>query len=144
MQRSQDEVDEIIYGRSNHMIQYRQVQPNQRYIKARMQNQNANYSNGVNRSSSSSRTVDVYCEDLMTRSSDNYEYVLCGSFKIYYIFPSKINRESFSLCSYIRSSDDISSGYSSTEPVSMALSRTSSLTNATRYRPKTRRTEVSV
>lgn len=49
--------------------------------------------------------------------------------------------------SYIRSSEDISSGYStqysSAEPVSMALSRTSSLTNATRCKSKTKRTEVS-
>lgn len=47
--------------------------------------------------------------------------------------------------SYIRSSEDISSsGYSSAEPVSMALSRTASLTtNTNRNRPKTRRSEVS-
>lgn len=45
---------------------------------------------------------------------------------------------------YIRSSEDISSGYSSTEPVSMALSRTSSLTNSTKHRPKAKRTEVSL
>lgn len=45
--------------------------------------------------------------------------------------------------SYIRSSEDISSGYSSTEANSMALSRTASLSNGTRYRPKTRRNEVS-
>lgn len=54
----------------------------------------------------------------------------------------------FSIFSYIRSSEDISSGYStqysSAEPVSMALSRTSSLTNATRNRQKTKRTEVSL
>uniref|UniRef100_A0A1B0C7S0 Receptor expression-enhancing protein n=1 Tax=Glossina palpalis gambiensis TaxID=67801 RepID=A0A1B0C7S0_9MUSC len=37
----------------------------------------------------------------------------------------------------IRSSDDISSGYSSTEPVSANLSRTSSMTNASRPRPRT-------
>lgn len=71
MHRSQDEVDEIVYSRANHIIQYRQ--PNQRYIKTRMQTQNPNYTNGLNRSSSTSRTVDVYYEDMMTRSSDNYE-----------------------------------------------------------------------
>lgn len=72
MQRTQDEVDEIVYGRANHIIQYRHTQPNQRYAKARISNQKTN---GVNRSSSSSRQMDVYYEDLMTRSSDNYEYV---------------------------------------------------------------------
>lgn len=72
MQRSQDEVDEIVYGRANQMIQYRHMQPNHRYIKARVQNQSNNY-NGMNRSSSTSRTVDVYYDDSMTRSSDNYE-----------------------------------------------------------------------
>ncbi|XP_036333843.1 receptor expression-enhancing protein 3-B isoform X2 [Rhagoletis pomonella] len=41
----------------------------------------------------------------------------------------------------IRSSEDISSGYSSAEPVSAALSRTSSMTNATKTRLKARRTE---
>ncbi|XP_031631002.1 uncharacterized protein LOC116345624 isoform X2 [Contarinia nasturtii] len=116
MQRSQDEVDEIVYGRSNQMVQYRQIQPNQRYMKTRMQHPNQNYSNGINRSSSTSRSVDIYYDDRMTRSSDNYDY--------------------------IRSSEDISSGYSSTvEPVSMALSRTSSLTNAPRFRTKSKRTE---
>lgn len=71
MQRSQDEVDEIIYGHANHIVQYRQ--PTQRYMKTRTQSQNENYSNGLNRSSSTSRTVDVYYEDMMARSSDNYE-----------------------------------------------------------------------
>uniref|UniRef100_A0A1A9WW27 Receptor expression-enhancing protein n=1 Tax=Glossina brevipalpis TaxID=37001 RepID=A0A1A9WW27_9MUSC len=41
----------------------------------------------------------------------------------------------------IRSSDDISSGYSSTEPVSANLSRTSSMTNASRPRPRPKRAE---
>lgn len=80
MQRTQDEVDEIVYGRSNHMVQYRHMQPNQRYVKARVQNPKLN---GINRSSSSSRTVDVYYEDLMTRSSDNYEYVEINYFEIH-------------------------------------------------------------
>lgn len=71
MQRTQDEVDEI------QIIPYRHMQTNQRYAKARIQNSNLN---GINRSSSSSRQqVDVYYEDLMTRSSDNYEYVLSKS-----------------------------------------------------------------
>lgn len=42
-------------------------------------------------------------------------------------------------CSYVRSTEDIS--YVSTEPNAMALNRTSS--NGTRYRPKTKRNEVS-
>ncbi|XP_055327106.1 receptor expression-enhancing protein 2 isoform X3 [Sitodiplosis mosellana] len=112
LQRSHDEVDEILYGQAKQMIQYRRIQPNQRYMRANIQNQHVN---GINRSSSTSRTVDVYYDDMMSRSSDNYDY--------------------------IRSSEDVSSGYSSTEPVSMALSRTSSLTNPTRLRPKTKRTE---
>lgn len=44
-----------------------------------------------------------------------------------------------SFCSYVRSTEDIS--YISTEPVAMALNRTSS--NGTRYRPKSKRNEVS-
>uniref|UniRef100_A0A1B0A1H0 Receptor expression-enhancing protein n=1 Tax=Glossina pallidipes TaxID=7398 RepID=A0A1B0A1H0_GLOPL len=44
----------------------------------------------------------------------------------------------------IRSSDDISSGYSSTEPVSANLSRTSSMTNASRPRPRPKRSEATV
>lgn len=77
MHRRQDEVDAIIYGRSNQVIQYRQMPPStQRYIKTRMQNQNMIHSNGMNRSSSTNRTVDVYYEDGMSRSSGNYEYVL--------------------------------------------------------------------
>lgn len=75
MHRTEDEVDAIVYSRpnNNHMIQYRQMQPTQRYIKTRMQHQN-----DINRSSSTSRTVDVSYEDVMSfiRSSDNYEYVL--------------------------------------------------------------------
>lgn len=87
MHRGQDEVDEIIYGRSNQVIQYRQMPPStQRYIKTRMQNQNMIHSNGMNRSSSTNRTVDVYYENGMSRSSDNYEYVL----HIYLIGFSKI------------------------------------------------------
>lgn len=75
MQRSQDEVDEIVYGRVNQMIQYRQMPANQqRYLKDLRRQQHSTYSNGINRSSSSSRTVDVYYDNnLMTRSSDNYE-----------------------------------------------------------------------
>lgn len=83
--RGQDEVDEIIYGRSNQVIQYRQMPPStQRYIKTRMQNQNMIHSNGINRSSSTNRTVDVYYEDGMSRSSDNYEYVLCSYLSLGY------------------------------------------------------------
>uniref|UniRef100_D3TLX0 Receptor expression-enhancing protein n=1 Tax=Glossina morsitans morsitans TaxID=37546 RepID=D3TLX0_GLOMM len=44
----------------------------------------------------------------------------------------------------IRSSDDISSGYSSTEPVSANLSRTSSMTNASRPRPRPKRSEDKI
>lgn len=45
--------------------------------------------------------------------------------------------------SYIRSSEDISSsGYSSAEPMSVGLSRTASMTNATRARIKARKPEV--
>lgn len=77
MQQSHDEVDQIIYGRSNHIIQYRHSiqphQPNQRHVKSRTQNPNINYSNGLNRSSSTSRTVDVYYDEMMTHNSDNYE-----------------------------------------------------------------------
>lgn len=43
----------------------------------------------------------------------------------------------------MRSSDDISSGYSSAEPISGGLSRTSSMTNASKTRLKTKRAEVS-
>lgn len=47
-------------------------------------------------------------------------------------------------CSYnIRSSDDISSGYSSAEPIAGGLSRTSSMTNASKSRLKAKRSEVS-
>lgn len=67
MHRSADEIDAIVYDRSNHMVQYRPMAANQRYIKSRVQ-----HPNGLNRSSSTSRTVDVYYED-MSRSSDNYE-----------------------------------------------------------------------
>ncbi|XP_012154847.1 uncharacterized protein LOC101453424 isoform X3 [Ceratitis capitata] len=42
----------------------------------------------------------------------------------------------------IRSSEDISSGYSSAEPVSVGLSRTSSMTNASKTRLKAKRTEM--
>ncbi|XP_053966862.1 uncharacterized protein LOC128868606 isoform X1 [Anastrepha ludens] len=42
----------------------------------------------------------------------------------------------------IRSSEDISSGYSSAEPVSAGLSRTSSMTNASKTRLKAKRTEI--
>lgn len=45
--------------------------------------------------------------------------------------------------SYVRSSEDISSsGYSSAEPMSVGLSRTASMTNATRARIKARKPEV--
>lgn len=82
MQRSPDEVDDILYGQMNQIIQYRPMQQqssNHRhhrspYVKVlRTQNSNHGYSNGVNRSLSSSRTVDAYYDNLMTRSSDNYE-----------------------------------------------------------------------
>lgn len=43
----------------------------------------------------------------------------------------------------IRSQDDISSGYSSAEPVS-GLSRTSSMTNASKARAKSKRNEVGI
>ncbi|KAM7343255.1 receptor expression enhancing protein A isoform 2-T4 [Cochliomyia hominivorax] len=42
----------------------------------------------------------------------------------------------------VRSSDDISSGYSSAEPISGSLSRTSSMTNASKSRLKVKRSEV--
>ncbi|XP_046809599.1 uncharacterized protein LOC111686151 isoform X4 [Lucilia cuprina] len=42
----------------------------------------------------------------------------------------------------IRSSDDISSGYSSAEPISGGLSRTSSMSNASKSRLKAKRSEV--
>lgn len=80
MQRSPDEVDDIMYGQMNQMIQYRQMQQppshNHRspYVKVlRAKNPNNSYSNGIHRSSSSSRTVDIYYDNSMTRSSDNYE-----------------------------------------------------------------------
>lgn len=74
MQQSHDEVDEMMFGRGNHLVQYRHMQPiNQRYItKARVQNPTYNY-NGMHRSSSTSRSVDVYYDDSMRRRSDNYE-----------------------------------------------------------------------
>uniref|UniRef100_T1PMW2 TB2/DP1, HVA22 family protein n=1 Tax=Musca domestica TaxID=7370 RepID=T1PMW2_MUSDO len=43
----------------------------------------------------------------------------------------------------IRSSDDISSGYSSAEPMAGGLSRTSSMTNASKTRLKAKRSEVN-
>lgn len=49
---------------------------------------------------------------------------------------------SYQLFSYIRSTEDISSGYSSAEHGSAALSRAASLTNATKAKPRNRRTEV--
>lgn len=56
------------------MIQYRQMpEATQRYMKTRLQNHNMIQRNGMNRSLSSQRTVDVYYEDMMSRSSDNYE-----------------------------------------------------------------------
>lgn len=70
LNRSHDEVDEILYGQAKQMMQYRRIQPNQRLIRANIQNQNMN---GNNRSSSTSRTVEVFYDDMMTRSSDNYE-----------------------------------------------------------------------
>lgn len=70
LQRSHDEVDEMLYGQARQMIQYRRVHPNQRYMRTNVQNQNMN---GINRSSSTSRTVDVYYDEMMSRSSDNYE-----------------------------------------------------------------------
>lgn len=70
MHRSADEMDAIVYDRSNHMIQYRPMPTtNQRYVK----NQRIHHPNGLNRSASSSRTVDVYYEDMISRNSDNYE-----------------------------------------------------------------------
>lgn len=84
MQRSSDEVDDILYGQMNQIVQYRpmpQQSANQRhhrspYVKVlRTENPNHNYSNGLHRSSSSGRTIDIYYDNnnLMTRSSDNYE-----------------------------------------------------------------------
>lgn len=68
----------VYNNRSNQMIQYRQLAPAQRYGKTRAQHQNAVTTNSQmrngNRSSSSGRK-EVYYEDMMTRSSDNYEYV---------------------------------------------------------------------
>lgn len=83
MQRTPDEVDDIMYGQMNQLIEYRQMQqPSSHhhhrspYVKVlRTKNPNHSYSNGGggHRSSSSSRTVDIYYDNLMTRSSDNYE-----------------------------------------------------------------------
>lgn len=51
----------------------------------------------------------------------------------------------FLFISYIRSSDDISSGYGSVDPIpGAALSRTASLTNASKTRLKAKKSEVSV
>lgn len=82
MQRTPDEVDGIMYEQMNQLIEYRQMQqpPNHHhrspYVKVlRAKNPNHSYSNGggLHRSSSSSRTVDIYYDNLMTRSADNYE-----------------------------------------------------------------------
>lgn len=70
MERSQDEVDEIVYGRANQMIQYRQMQPNQRFKEIRVQNHNHN---GMNRSKSIGRTVSIYYDDSISPNVDNYE-----------------------------------------------------------------------
>lgn len=91
MQRSPDEVDDIMYGQMNQLMVYRQMsqpQPSSHhhhhhrspYVKVlRAKNPNHSYSNGgsggggIHRSSSSSRTIDINYDNLMTRSSDNYE-----------------------------------------------------------------------
>lgn len=83
MQRTPDEVDGIMYGQMNQLIEYRQIQPASNghhhhrspYVKV-LRAKNASHSNGgggLHRSSSSSRTVDIYYDNLMSRSSDNYE-----------------------------------------------------------------------
>lgn len=70
--------------------------------------------------------------------SDSDQFVMFQHVFVFYFFIDFVT-------SYIRSSEDISSGYSSTEPATMALSRTSSLTNGTtRYRPKAKKSEVII
>lgn len=64
-QRSHDEVDEIWFDQG-----CQRIHPTKRYLVARNSSQHIN---GINRSLSTSRAVDVYYDDRMTRSSDNYE-----------------------------------------------------------------------
>lgn len=85
MQRTPDEVDGIMYEQMNQLIEYRQMQQPSNlhhhhhrspYVKVlRAKNPDHSYSNGggLHRSSSSSRTVDIYYDNLMARSTDNYE-----------------------------------------------------------------------
>lgn len=131
------QIDAILY---QHMMQQQQFQQpihpqmRQRYMKTRLQ------TNAMNaRSSSNSRKSDGYSRDMdpMTRS-ENYRYAFSPTdhrelwFKFFLCF-----------CSYIRSSEDISSGYSSAEPMPIALSRATSLTNTAAIKLKAKRSEVS-
>lgn len=131
------QIDAIIYRQ--HMLQQQamlqQPQMRQRHMRTRMQTSSVN-----GRSSSNSRKSDGLRElDPMTRS-ENYKCVraqsadrsVCDS-----------NGNLYRLCSYVRSSEDISSGYSSAEPMPIALNRTTSLTNTAAIKIKAKRNEVS-
>ncbi|XP_054088826.1 uncharacterized protein LOC105210370 isoform X3 [Zeugodacus cucurbitae] len=99
VQRTQDEIDEVVQMRSQ-----------QRMLRPRPQA-------GIARSASGTRhSTGMYFSEVdVAKGADGFNY-------------------------NIRSSEDISSGYSSAEPVSVGLSRTSSMTNASKTRLKARRT----
>lgn len=138
-----NQVDAILYR--HHMLQQQQQQPTQqqpqmrqRYMKTRLQ---TNSMNG--RSSSNSRKSDNYSRDMdpMTRS-ENYKWAN-HSHRPILDHKSDQNILFHHFHSYIRSSEDISSGYSSADPMPIALSRTTSLTNTASIKLKAKRSEVS-
>ncbi|XP_029406304.1 receptor expression-enhancing protein 1 isoform X4 [Bactrocera dorsalis] len=99
VQRTQDEIDEVVQMRSH-----------QRLLRPRPQASIARSASGTRHS-----TGMYFSEVDVAKGADGFNY-------------------------NIRSSEDISSGYSSAEPVSVGLSRTSSMTNASKTRLKARRT----
>uniref|UniRef100_A0A0K8TZG6 Uncharacterized protein n=1 Tax=Bactrocera latifrons TaxID=174628 RepID=A0A0K8TZG6_BACLA len=99
VQRTQDEIDEVVQMRSQ-----------QRLLRPRPQASIARSASGTRHS-----TGMYFSEVDVAKGADGFNY-------------------------NIRSSEDISSGYSSAEPVSVGLSRTSSMTNASKTRLKARRT----
>lgn len=124
----------MLQQQQEHPVQ-QQHQMRQRYMRTRLQ---TNSMNG--RSSSNSRNSNGNSREMdpMTRS-ENYKYV-CHTSDI----QIRLRISWLRLYSYIRSSEDISSGYSSAEPMPISLSRTTSLTNTAAIKLKAKRSEVSV
>lgn len=80
----------------------------------------------------------IFCLDTLRTMS------MFTSLHVHFLLFCHFENFRYFYCSYIRSTEDISSGYSSAEPVSVALSRTASLTNATKAKTKSiRHNEVS-